>query len=505
MINYVTTSFETLQTRLSNNIEEYNNEFGNINYVEAQDNQYSVVSETACERLVHERRELLRNYRLNDTSCITTITLQDYKQHLRNALVNIQQRLKQQPSSMAPVVELAPPPRSRDPVVPLFHSPDTIYPLVSIVDWLWCLPDLCAKNLPPASQLNYTRTMIETQSAPHCCAVLEALIHELDGIHITHFTDHTRQHMNEAWRSLFESQVDVDTVAEEFVAIALYTHELKINHNLVITNPDVHGLNSSLYGVMNWACRAYRDEEAAKIQTEENTIALQKTLQIFMPLIAHVDTSLSRLPIQRCSLYRGVRSKLSLQRYTVGNLVPWTSLSSTSHDFHTAHTFGDTLFIVHVHNAVNVDFLAVYQESECLLPTYTWMKSRGVMSPTLLRMLGSACSYVQVQSIGDKPTIDERIASLLQTKEYMKNLYSDFCQKYVEARLHSSPPPIPHGIETTPLFQYVIDEFGAGTAQHLLLLGSGGTGKTTTALALHCYLTNKKLFDAQGRPVVSVF
>eukprot|EP00759_Apiculatamorpha_spiralis_P035121 PhF_6_TR36074/c1_g1_i1/m.52397 len=223
-------------------------------------------------------------------------------------------------------------------------------------------------------------------------------------------------------KALFEQGVSPSLVAEECVAVGLYTLEMKGNpwkkdnpehsdpelqsvyKDTVVCNK-VHGYNPSLFAVMNWALRVYRDPAEAMKQSDEDEACLKSTIQLFLPLLARVDVFLSRLPVKRQSLYRGMGVAIPPSKYSPGSIVPWSALSSTSTQFEEAVKFGTgTLFIALVHNAATIDFVTAYpEEAECLLPSYTWMRAVGVMSPTLLRMLNSTSTYITIQAVGDKP------------------------------------------------------------------------------------------------------
>ena len=240
--------------------------------------------------------------------------------------------------------------------------------------------------------------------------------------------------------SLQNPQVDPKTASEEMVGIILYTLEMEGETAGVISSDAVHGRNCSLYGVMNWSTRVFRDCCVEK--TPEQKKALCDTINLFLPLLARVDTFLSRMPLERQTLFRGIRAPIRAEQYSKGLIVPWTALSSTSADFKKAHEFGFTLFLVHVHNASSINFLTMYpEEAEYLLPTYTLLRAIGVVSPTLLKMLGSSCSYIMVQAVGDVPSVDQNLARL-QNRTGEMLIFKSFMEHYVQARLYPAPPPL---------------------------------------------------------------
>ena len=453
-------------------------------------------------------REKFRNHGRGKWICTGTASDEaTYRVALADAVAPIREKLRlfQNRGSAPPFATegrsvpagLTPP--SRDPKAPLNEDLDAAYS-VHLLEWLWTLP-----RVAEAAGLRYTPGLIATM-AGDCEIVLGVLENELRGNptdkkHPIQYTNRTREHLNRAVKELTDLRVAPAMAAEECTAVALYTlelltdkktwsEELQKEKKAVITNRDVHGYNASLYGVMNWVTRVYRTKQLMfDLDKGEGGKQVAATVVAFLPLLARIDVFLCRMPVERRRLYRGINYSLNPADYAPGCLLSWSALSSTTRDYKVAHEFGTTLFVLDVHNAATIDFLTYFpEEEECLLPTFTWIKAMGAMSPTMLRMLGSTCTYIVVQAVGDDPTTEQTIERLLDRKQNTEHLFADYMKEYVEARLHTSPPPLPAETKTTGIFTYTEQTLLPRKNGRLLLLGGGGTGKTSAGLALYCHL-----------------
>ena len=376
---------------------------------------------------------------------------------------------------------------------------------VSIVDWVRHLHHYSQETLAgsPSYALHYTAHHVQ-QLITATVRVLDAIIKELHGMDgysalVVHISPAVpRAHLTAAVETLHGRGVDPHTAAEEVVATILYSLELPDTR--ITTSKKAHGSNGSLYGVMNWSHRVATD--GSRLLSDEQE-ALRGTIGLFLPLHVRVDTMLCRLPKERRVVYRGIRAHIDSLKYSTGFMVPWMALSSTSADFAKAKDFGFTLFIAHVHSASTIDFMTLFpDEAEFLLPSFTVMRAVGVTSSTLLRMIGSTCTIITVQAIGDSPTAAEAV-DRLTNMQHLDDLYKPFLSKFVECDVGLGPPPMSPGEKTTPLFKALTEFLDAGPP-HMLLLGAGGSGKTSAALAAHCRLSTVPQ-QVRGRPVVSIF
>ena len=245
---------------------------------------------------------------------------------------------------------------------------------------------------------------------------------------------------------------------------------------------------------MNHVCRVSRREFAPGPTPEERT-ALNASMRMFAPIIMRVDTLLSRLPPTRRVLFRGVRNvPVANEEYIPGRLVAWHQPSSASEDWDVARRFGGTIFTIHAHSTAVIDFLSCSPtEKEAMLPSYTVLCAMGATSPTLLRMLEVNCNQVTLRELGDTPSIDHIIAASIGGHRLMAEwLFKPFTRKYVEATLGRERPPLAPWKETKKLLTVLNDVVEVEVPAPLLLLGDGGTGKTSAMLAAYCHLAQQQ-------------
>jgi len=339
----------------------------------------------AEEASVHEAsRSLRETYRTHGTgtwdSAGTAGDEAAYRGAIADAVGNMRLQIRRLRYELCSQEEVAPAPAppdlagiavpSRDPRTPLCGSDLHAAYAVPLLQWLRALPQLLQ-----SVGLRYTHGLIATFFAD--CDVVLAVVE--DELHRNkpgktspiQYTDRTREHLSRAVKALYELRVAPETVAEEFTAVALYTLELLTDKRSwpedllqekkgVITNNAVHGWNASLYGVMNWVSRVYRDAAIMAKLDETSQGAVATTVHVFLPLLTRIDVFLCRMPIERSTLYRGIRAPINLAMYAPGRLLSWSALSSTSRDYKVAHEFGNTLFVVNVHNASTIDFLTYF-------------------------------------------------------------------------------------------------------------------------------------------------
>eukprot|EP00759_Apiculatamorpha_spiralis_P020499 PhF_6_TR25823/c1_g2_i5/m.36462 len=122
----------------------------------------------------------------------------------------------------------------RDPRQPFFNYPPDVPYRIPMIQWLQNLPALSTKMLGgdgTRRSLRYHEAQVRSM-VKDVQGILRSLEMELRGIQ-THdapeYTDTTRQHLDEAMKALFEQSVPPSVVAEECVAVGLYTLEMKGN------------------------------------------------------------------------------------------------------------------------------------------------------------------------------------------------------------------------------------------------------------------------------------
>ena len=385
----------------------------------------------------------------------------------------------------------------------------------SVVEWLESLPTACA------SEGLYSQSDVVSV----CSSIsrpITALLRLLDRVSRDDTLPCAARSAESRLRLALDAMramcVDPTAVADEMLATMLYTMEAPVGGTLA--NAKLYGPKRCFYAVMNWAVRTFHDTACTPLTAEEETV-LRRTIGIFLPLLARVECFLARLPLERRTVYRGIRADLPSSQYGVGSIVLWAALSSTGEELGTAVKFAhnargsacEVVFVLHVHQASVIDFVSAVdlvatpprrKEKEWLLPPYTWVKVAGMMSPTLQRMLGSRQQFVEVHMLGDVPSEDELVQRVLTSQNvHVKELYEPYLAKYVEASVAAAPPPVMED-ERLPLFDAITQFIHSSSLHFMLLMGEAGAGKTSAALAIHSQLSCQHL-TIDGRPVVSVF
>jgi hypothetical protein len=127
----------------------------------------------------------------------------------------------------------------------------------------------------------------------------------------------------------------------------------------------LYTMGTPLYRTLN---TALRNEEAAAVAP-------------FMPYIKLFLTALYKLPIEKCTVYRGIRNPPDFKK---GDTVVWWGFSSSTRRVHVTHTFiafsgPRTMFILENVPCVNIEGLSAYPgESERLLLPGTALKVLSV-------------------------------------------------------------------------------------------------------------------------------
>ena len=405
---------------------------------------------------------------------------------------------------------------------PLFPDPNVVGPLPAIVQWLASLPTLSESLFPdPLYRIPYSGTHIASV-IEQIRSVLLVIYAELcnpgvggdwstiDPEVVPTDNDELRQGLQAALQELFELGADPVNISEELCAVAIYTTTLEYPCPPPHVPQDAVGLFGSegtLYGVMNWTCRMLLDQN--KVWSAAQETALLMMASLFAPLLIRIDTLLSRLPMKRRTLFRGMRGTIPSSDVQTGRPLLWGQLLSTSESWEGTDGRGDTKIIVHGVSTSVISFASRFPlEREALLPSFSVFRGMGKMSHTLLNLIGSSHDIIRIRELGDAPNTDELLRSLQQVMEHTRKIFAEFLLRYDEGFLGTCSPPLPLGESPTQVFQ-TIREFVAGsnrfnTVQHLLLLGTSGSGKTSALVAAHCHLTESQLV-VRGRPVVSVY
>eukprot|EP00759_Apiculatamorpha_spiralis_P024507 PhF_6_TR27917/c0_g1_i2/m.41021 len=362
---------------------------------------------------------------------------------------------------------------------------------IPIVQWLACLPALCHHmniELQFADKIDNVAFQV--------VRVMKDMADTLRGVPFTYnkVSEERAQDLRQCLFNAIDSTTNVpaDVLVEEMMAITLYTLNLNVKGYLQNPKPHIHGTNPSFFAIANYCMRLYR---ASVSQSEEVSEQLRKTIKLFLPMIARVDVFLSRLPLCRKTLYRGIKTAIDSHQYHRGTIVPWPALSSTTSTFKISERFGQTIFVSHVHNGGRIGFASYFpDEEEYLLPSYTYMQSLDVLSPTLLQLLSASNKILVTQTVGDdefKRQLLEGNVNLLRERwqdlsKALLKLFDTFYNLYIPGHVATLPAPLPANHETQSFIDYVNHfVYQSSTPQNSIIFGPGGCGKSSALLAAY--------------------
>ena len=398
----------------------------------------------------------------------------------------------------------------------LKYTPDDVlFLLEALRDW--------ARNLVATLRAVSHRVTPTTSASPPVSSSGLAVISTMAPSATARWPPGRSQRLEQAMSGMHAMGVAPSTLADEMIAVALCTIELPKRRILVAieTTGDggedpfasIYGTSRSPYAIINHTCRVARHRTVTvgalppRPWSEDELLALQATLRLVAPIVIRVDTLLSRLPAKRRVLFRGVRLQGVTDAYEPGRLVAWHQLSSASVNWHVATRFGDTVFTIHAHSTAEVDFLSTFpREREVILPSYAVLRATGATSPTLLRMLNLPFNLVTLRELGDAPDVaDIAKACVRGQAKFSRTALLHWKKSYVEGTVSQHRPPVAPWQPAEKLFEVVKRFLDRDDASPLLLLGEGGTGKTSALLAVYGWLCEPSRLASSTKPVVPVF
>lgn len=233
--------------------------------------------------------------------------------------------------------------------------------------------------------------------------------------------------------------------------------------------------------------------KARRRSSQKEKIQLQKELQLFAPLIAHVCDFIDAFSVachSNCSpgtrhgiVFRGIGA-LVAQRYESGSLFVWGCFSSTSTKATATNSFtagsGSTLFILSEEGAADISFASFYEgEAERVAPPSVW-SVLFKLPETLLAILETRSDVVvahqQVRrdaQLAPAAAVDIRLEACRNTEFVFKQ----FGERFVQPRVRG-----PSG--EVGLFSHNDEFLASDRARVALIEGSGGTGKTCILIGI---------------------
>eukprot|EP01063_Lacrimia_lanifica_P002035 TRINITY_DN11057_c0_g5_i1.p1 TRINITY_DN11057_c0_g5~~TRINITY_DN11057_c0_g5_i1.p1 ORF type:complete len:2048 (+),score=437.66 TRINITY_DN11057_c0_g5_i1:123-6266(+) len=265
-------------------------------------------------------------------------------------------------------------------------------------------------------------------------------------------------------------------------------------------NDAAHGYNIFPWAVMNWGLRVSVDSPDAAIRE-----ASRRAAAAYAPFQHALAAALKHLPTVATTVFRGIRGTVT-HAYRPGDGVRWAAFSSTSSDGEVARMFmgknQGTFFIINTHSAASIEFASWYPtQAELLVTCDMEFEVQRRFSNTLLTMLHSNAEIIVMEERNGPPHSAKRAADLaVEAARRTQFLYSGFLKTYVEARLHDqrTAASVSAGTPINTVCKSLLQGAEAGKPSKLVIIGPGGTGKTTSLLATASYLVSSVDKDAQN-------
>eukprot|EP01062_Namystynia_karyoxenos_P034387 TRINITY_DN25214_c0_g1_i4.p1 TRINITY_DN25214_c0_g1~~TRINITY_DN25214_c0_g1_i4.p1 ORF type:complete len:1004 (+),score=164.11 TRINITY_DN25214_c0_g1_i4:81-3014(+) len=283
---------------------------------------------------------------------------------------------------------------------------------------------------------------------------------------------------------------DPEEIAEGVSAAFTYTYEIKVPPGTV---DHVRGSRpTQIYRVLGCAMRSLGDPVSRARLTAEQRLLWQRVIELFRPFQWILDEFLLTLPHLPSIVYRGIDIRVS-EHYDEASIVQWVPATSTSISREVAWSFmaeagSGTFFVV---LAVSVASIAAFSwlpgEQEFLLHSRSLHRVTGKVRPAILAMLGTNHDIVVLMQVdgrggalSEKEVVDARVYLWREST----SLFDEFLSVYV-------PPEVGVGrtesgnaaTGSEPLLR-TVSGFLRSPDRTALLVGDGGSGKTTSALAI---------------------
>ena len=292
-----------------------------------------------------------------------------------------------------------------------------------------------------------------------------------------------------------------------FLSGSLYTSDLEYANKkpIQIKNKEIlqnHGcttleaLRTALYFVMNTAMRSIGKDlkGSTSVINVFDIVPTPPQLHViksFQPFIAKLQRLISCLPKKVLTVFRGITVNVS-SKYRVGTKLVWNAFTSTSVVPKAARAFmdkngeGGTFFvIVSKEGAADVRFASPFQgEQEFLYTSNIVFQVQWKLSPTLLRMMGKQYDVIVMQQIGKEALHPgEQARAIRDVMCHTLAIFEDYLTEYVEGRV-TDDQKVAADDDAKQLLQVATEWLDTDSAGPLCLVGDGGTGKTSAAIAI---------------------
>eukprot|EP01062_Namystynia_karyoxenos_P013354 TRINITY_DN14826_c0_g1_i1.p1 TRINITY_DN14826_c0_g1~~TRINITY_DN14826_c0_g1_i1.p1 ORF type:complete len:1349 (+),score=288.56 TRINITY_DN14826_c0_g1_i1:394-4047(+) len=279
--------------------------------------------------------------------------------------------------------------------------------------------------------------------------------------------------------------------AQGITAIIFYTYELKAPPD---TPKCIEGSRpTQLYKLQGCAMRSLGDPAASERLTETQRELWRRVVELLRPFHWRLDRILLALPHQPRVVYRGIDRRVS-DTYTVGSFVLWPPVTSTSASMEVAWEFMDdegsgTFFIVLTLSVADIaPFSWLPAEEEWLLHGLSVHQVTDKMRSGLRAILGTnhdLVCLIQVDRRVPRPLPDQMVRARALALRLQTMLFKGFLATYVPpaVAVGSTATGVAGAVGRVPLEQ-AAREWSASESRTVLLVGEGGSGKTSTSLNL---------------------
>eukprot|EP01062_Namystynia_karyoxenos_P081850 TRINITY_DN908_c0_g1_i5.p1 TRINITY_DN908_c0_g1~~TRINITY_DN908_c0_g1_i5.p1 ORF type:complete len:1299 (+),score=340.56 TRINITY_DN908_c0_g1_i5:90-3986(+) len=286
-------------------------------------------------------------------------------------------------------------------------------------------------------------------------------------------------------------RVRAKEAAEGLMALFAYSYEIKAPPGT--PDCDDGSRPTQLYRVLGCALRSLGDP-ASRARLSKAPLKLwQRAVELLRPFSWRLDKILLALPHQPRVVYRGIDARVS-DDYKVGSVVMWPPVTSTSASREVAWGFmspdgSGTFFIILTLSVADIAaFSWLPDEGEWLLHTLSVHVVTDKVQPGIRAMVGTnhdiICLIQTDGRTGGLPPAEMVRARQLALRE-QTILFDDFLSTYV-------PPVVTVGRTLDGAggaggrreLLEVFREWCAGESRTAMLLGEGGSGKSSSSLRL---------------------
>eukprot|EP01062_Namystynia_karyoxenos_P031244 TRINITY_DN2318_c0_g1_i6.p1 TRINITY_DN2318_c0_g1~~TRINITY_DN2318_c0_g1_i6.p1 ORF type:complete len:1235 (+),score=365.77 TRINITY_DN2318_c0_g1_i6:165-3869(+) len=277
--------------------------------------------------------------------------------------------------------------------------------------------------------------------------------------------------------------VGAEEAGEGIAVIYVYSYEIK--------SPEGKSRLTQLYSTATRCMREMGDPAWRKRLAQPTVGRHRRTIELFAPFLWRLDRILLQLPHEAIMVFRGIDCRVA-DDYEMTTLVPWASHTSTSTDRDVSWGFmketAGTFFIVLAESVACVSFFSwLPDEDEWLMHTQCVLQVASKLDPSLQQMLGTNHDIVVMFQCdrrgGGAEDPRQKVENALMAARESALIFGPFLETFVEPTVASAPAGGGAG-STGPLLKAFNAFMHDPHSQVAVLVGDGGTGKTSAGLRL---------------------